>query len=207
MYICHICNILQLCDQSLTCQSQDATPCPFIREATTPSPTVTIKSRSAPAFQSMQSDSIGVDANISLMETFTHNRPSSTSLNGTGTGLLTNVKRWRKFRKGLLPREKLFTSSSCARITAFSLYGVKRQIKCLTLKNTKDKQTRKTNKKQNKKYQPPAYQAIPQFLDLCISKSQLNFNLLFFVVTGSWAERVLWSTSVSPNGAYTGIYT
>ena len=45
MYICHICNILQLCDQSLTCQSQDATPCPFIREATTLSPTVTIKSR------------------------------------------------------------------------------------------------------------------------------------------------------------------
>ena len=77
----------------------------------------------------------------------------------------------------------------------------------LNIKNTKGKQTRKTIKKQNKKYQPPAYRAIPQFLDLCISKGQLNLNLLFFVVTGSWAERVLWSTSVSPNGAYTGIYT
>ena len=110
-------------------------------------------------FLSMQSDSIGVDANISLMEAFTHNRPSSTSLNGTGTGLLTNVKRWRKFRKGLLPREKLFTSS-CARITAFSLYGVKRQIKCLTLKTQKtnkhEKQTKNKTKSTNHPHIKPS---------------------------------------------------
>ena len=79
----------------------------------------------------------------------------------------------------------------------------------LNIKNTKGKKTRKINNQNKKQKVPPTRISSHPSVSgsVYISKSQLNLNLIFFFVTGSWAERVLWSTSVSPNGAYTGIYT
>ena len=74
--------------------------------------------------------------------TFTNNRPSSTYSSGIGTGLLTNVRRWR-------------------RVFFFLIFI---------------------------------------FLKLEVLHRVKN-NLL---VTGSWAKRILWSASVSPDGAHTG---